>query len=75
MSDLNWAQPEQWARCDECGSEVWFDAYVDLMGRLVSSFDDNICTGECEGPVGRHWTVVDGSPEDETDSDDNEEGK
>lgn len=38
----------KWAKCSECGGEVLFDAWADLNGVTVSTFDNNICS-ECDG--------------------------
>ena len=50
----------QWAKCDECGGEVWFDAWVDLNGQVAGGpYDTTFCSA-CEGEA--FYTVVDGDP-------------
>ncbi len=35
--------------CKECGNEdIWFDAWVDQYGNVVSTFDNTFCP-ECDG--------------------------
>lgn len=60
------SKPPQWARCTDCGSEVYFDAYVTYDGELVNTFADYVCSGDCNG-FGRksNYEVVDGTPEDQ----------
>lgn len=56
MSNAN--QFRQWARCNTCGSEVLFDAWVSYSGEVESVFDHNFCV-ECDGEVGcKGFTVV-----------------
>lgn len=35
------------AVCNACGGEVWFDAYVDINGSVVTWFPDWMC-GSCD---------------------------
>lgn len=58
---------KRWARGNDCGGEVVFDAYVTFDGELVSQFDDAICNGDCTiGEKGYgEYQIVPGSPEDE----------
>jgi hypothetical protein len=38
----------KWAKCCECGGEVWFDAWADLEGDIAGGpYDNNKCS-ECE---------------------------
>lgn len=47
------------ATCDYCGSdEVWLDAYVDVNGELVHSFDNAYCGGECDGDIKYSYTIT-----------------
>jgi hypothetical protein len=55
----------QWARCDECGGEVWFDAWVDLGGAVAGGPYDNTFCEECGGEA--RYTVVDSDPLEEED--------
>lgn len=57
-----------WAKCDECGGEVWFDAWVDFNGELAGGPYANTHCVECGGEAS--YTVVDGEPPDISDSDD-----
>lgn len=43
------------AVCDECGSEVVFDAWVTAGGEIHSQYDENLCLG-CGGSVGSGFT-------------------
>ena len=47
----------KWAKCDECGGEVWFDAWVDLNGELACGPYQNTHCDTCEGEA--RYTVVD----------------
>jgi hypothetical protein len=49
-----------WAKCDECGDEVWFDAWVDLNGELAGGPYDNTYCNTCCGEA--TYTVVEGEP-------------
>lgn len=46
----------RWAKCDECGGEVWFDAWVDLSGNVAGGPYDNTFCQACEGEAS--YTVV-----------------
>jgi hypothetical protein len=50
---------ENIAVCDECGQEVWFDAYVTLGGEVVNIFDDAYCPG-CSEEIKYSYTVKEG---------------
>lgn len=63
---IDGAQAHQWARCNECGSEVIFDAYVDYAGDVSEVFDNTVCTGCCAESKYGNFTLVPGYPEDET---------
>jgi Zn finger protein HypA/HybF involved in hydrogenase expression len=42
-------EPDWYARCNDCGGEVVFDAYATLEGEVWNTFEkDNICT-HCDG--------------------------
>ena len=64
-----------WAKCNECGGEVWFDAWVDLNGELAGGPYDNTHCETCGGEAS--YTEVEGDPPDsddeEWDDDDTEE--
>jgi hypothetical protein len=47
----------KWAKCKECGGEVFFDAWVDLNGELCGGPYDNTYCQVCEGEA--RYTVVD----------------
>ena len=57
----------KWAKCDECGGEVWFDAWVDLNGELAGGPYDNTFCETCEGEAS--YTEADGDPDDMEDDD------
>lgn len=58
----------KWAKCLECGGEVWFDAWADLDDNVVHSFDNNKCC-KCDGKDVAYETVHGVPPdEDETES-------
>lgn len=65
---IDGAPTHQWARCNECGSEVIFDAYVDYAGEVSEVFDNTVCTGCCAAGKSKYgnFTLVAGYPEDET---------
>jgi hypothetical protein len=44
------------AKCRDCGGEVWFDAWADINGDVVGTFDNNICS-ECDGHDVRYDVV------------------
>jgi hypothetical protein len=47
----------EWARCCECGGEVWFDAWCDLSGEVAGGpYDSNKCS-ECEKEDGQYEIV------------------
>jgi len=52
----------KWAKCEECGGEVLFDAWAKLDQTVVGTFDNNMCS-ECEGQNVSYEEVA-GSPED-----------
>ena len=37
------------AVCDECGGDVWFDAWVDINGDVAGGPYDNTWCDTCEG--------------------------
>lgn len=39
----------RWAKCTECGGEVWFDAWVDLEGNVAGGPYDNTFCEQCDG--------------------------
>ena len=49
----------KWAKCDRCGAEVWFDAYVTYNEEIVNTFERAYCPG-CEEDIKYNYTVVDG---------------
>lgn len=51
----------KWAKCDRCGAEVWFDAYVTYNEEVVNAFERAYCPG-CEEDIKYNSTVVDGTP-------------
>lgn len=53
------ANAREWARCNSCGSEVEFQAWVDFSGRVTAMMEtsDNWCSG-CERSVKWNYTVV-----------------
>ena len=65
-----WQQPaarpeEEWARCNDCGSPVEFQAWVTYDNKFVSDQEgaDNWCPGcECHGAS---FTTLSGRPEQE----------
>jgi len=58
----------KWAKCDECGGEVWFDAWVDLNGEVAGGPYDNTFCEHCEGEA--TYTEVEGEPDPCEDEDD-----
>ena len=55
MSGRAVPNPKWYARCNDCGGEVVFDAYATLDGEVWNTFEkDNICT-LCDGHQVR-WT-------------------
>jgi hypothetical protein len=53
----------RWAKCKECGGEVWFDAWVDLSGALAGGPYDNTFCQTCEGEAS--YEIVSTPEEDE----------
>lgn len=51
--------PKQWAKCDDCGCEVMFPAYVNYEGELdfVCETDEGICF-HCGSDFVNCYTVV-----------------
>jgi hypothetical protein len=47
----------KWAKCDECGGEVFFDAWVSLTGELCGGPYQNTYCQVCEGEA--LYTVTD----------------
>jgi hypothetical protein len=47
----------KYARCNACGDEVVFDAWVTVGGEVHSVYDESYCVG-CEGSVGSRYTEV-----------------
>ena len=45
------------ALCTQCGSEVWFDAYVTMAGEITARFDYTYCP-TCEGEASYTTTEV-----------------
>lgn len=43
------------ARCNKCGEEVVFDAWIYADGSVHSQYDENLCLG-CESGVGSRFT-------------------
>lgn len=55
----------KWARCDDCGSEAYFDALVDADGEVYNTFDSAFCPKCSEnggGEIKYAYTVLDGTP-------------
>lgn len=50
-------KPRIEARCNACGEEVVFDAWVTASGEIHSQYDENLCLG-CDGRVGSEYTEV-----------------
>ena len=57
----------RWAKCKECGGEVWFDAWVDLSGNVAGGPYQNTFCEKCDGEAS--YTVVKGEPPEEEDDD------
>ena len=51
--------------CKECGNEdIWFDAWVDQYGNVVSTFDNKFCP-ECDGECSTKRKTLDLKEHDE----------
>ena len=55
----------KWAKCDDCGSEVWFDAYATLDGEVINMFETAFCS-KCsetgDGEIKYAYSIVNGTP-------------
>ena len=51
--------PKQWAKCDDCGGEVIFPAYVNYEGELdfVCETNQGMCA-ECSVDFTKCYTVI-----------------
>jgi len=48
MTKTTTPKPRKWAKCEECGGEVMFDAWVDVNGEVMQGpFDECRCS-ECD---------------------------
>ena len=54
----------KWAKCDDCGSEAYFDALVDADGEIYNVFETAFCprcseTGD--GEIKHNYSIVQGT--------------
>lgn len=54
-----------WAKCNECGGEVWFDAWVDLEGNVCGGPYDTTHCEECDCEV--DYVIVEGEADSASD--------